>query len=75
MRILSLLTCVLLFFSCSKEVPSNKIELKPVSSFFPGNKTKVLVVGTFHFHYPGLDGHKVGDNDKIDVFVVNCPYK
>lgn len=37
------------------------------SSFFPEQKAKVLVIGTFHFDYPGLDAHKTGENDKIDV--------
>lgn len=37
------------------------------SSFFKAPKTPVLVVGCFHFDYPGLDAHKTGDEDKIDV--------
>lgn len=46
---------------------SQNDKMKPASSFFPKEKTKVLVVGTFHLDYPGLDAHKTGDNDKIDV--------
>lgn len=42
-------------------------QLMPPDGFFPKQKTPVLVVGTFHFDYPGLDAHKTADNDKIDV--------
>ena len=41
--------------------------LKPMSSFFPEERAKVLVVGTFHFDYPGLDAMKEAEEDKIDV--------
>lgn len=69
MRPLTLLSCIILLFSCTGEIPSNKLELKPVSSFFPQKKAKILVVGTFHFDYPGMDGHKTVDSDKIDVLL------
>ena len=38
-----------------------------MSDFFPKEKTKVLVVGTFHMDYPGLDAYKTAEEDKIDV--------
>ncbi len=38
-----------------------------MSSYFPGERAKVLVVGTFHFDYPGLDAMKEAEEDKIDV--------
>lgn len=41
--------------------------LKAPSSFFPKQRTKVLVVGSVHLHYPGLDFKKTADADKIDV--------
>lgn len=41
--------------------------LKPASSFYNKERAKVLVVGTFHFDYPGLDKIKTEDSDKIDV--------
>jgi hypothetical protein len=44
-----------------------KQEIPSPSSFFPKEIPKVLVVGTFHFDYPGLDVNKTDDNDKIDV--------
>lgn len=28
---------------------------------------KILLVGTFHFDYPGLDDHKIDNDDRIDV--------
>lgn len=44
-----------------------KDEIKNASTFFPKEKTQVLVVGTFHFDYPGLDVNKTEDKDKVDV--------
>ncbi|MFP7656307.1 DUF5694 domain-containing protein [Chryseobacterium proteolyticum] len=40
---------------------------KKPSDFFPSPKTKVLVVGSFHFDYPNLDAHKIKKQDQIDV--------
>lgn len=40
---------------------------KTPSSFFPKEKTKVLILGTFHFDYPNLDAIKTEDDNKIDV--------
>lgn len=44
-----------------------KKEVRSPSSFFPGDPTKVLVVGSFHFDYPNLDVNKIKDSNKIDV--------
>ena len=41
--------------------------IRSPGSFFPEKRPKVLVVGTFHFDYPGLDAHKAKESDKIDV--------
>jgi hypothetical protein len=41
--------------------------LKPASEFYPKERAQVLVVGTFHFNYPGLDELKTEESDKIDV--------
>lgn len=43
--------------------------VKSPSSFFPKDKAKVLVVGTFHFDYPNMDVNKTENKDKIDVLV------
>jgi len=56
----------ILCFSCNQQHKDQQI-FKPVSEYFPKEKTKVLVVGTFHFDYPGMDAHKTSDEDKIDV--------
>jgi hypothetical protein len=52
----------------------NKIEkkesnnsLKPASEFYSKERAQVLLVGTFHFDYPGLDALKTEESDKIDV--------
>jgi len=42
-------------------------EIKNPSYFFPKKKTKILLVGSFHFDYPGMDEHKTGEDDKVDV--------
>jgi len=46
---------------------SKETQLKTPGSFFPEEKINVLVVGTFHFDYPGLDDHKVIPENQIDV--------
>lgn len=40
---------------------------KKPSEYFPDPKTKVLVVGSFHFDYPNQDAHKTKKSDQIDV--------
>jgi hypothetical protein len=50
--------------SATKEIQST---IKTPSSFFPKEKAKILVVGTFHLDYPGLDEHKTTPEDQIDV--------
>ncbi|GEQ86756.1 hypothetical protein ULMS_22640 [Patiriisocius marinistellae] len=51
----------------TEEKVTNKTIFKSPSEFFPKEKTQVLVVGTFHMDYPGLDEHKTTNEDKIDV--------
>ncbi len=53
--------------SCNTQEENTKTIIKPASSFFPSERAKVLVVGSFHFNYPGLDANKTLDEDKIDV--------
>lgn len=62
----SILVSLILFsvFSSAQEY-----KLKRPSSFFPKEKIKVLIVGTFHLDYPNLDVYKTEDNDKIDVLI------
>ncbi|MEG1590763.1 DUF5694 domain-containing protein [Chryseobacterium sp.] len=40
---------------------------KKPSEYFPDSKTKVLVVGSFHFDYPNQDAHKTEKSDQVDV--------
>nr|WP_299070997.1 DUF5694 domain-containing protein [uncultured Allomuricauda sp.] len=70
MRILHLSTLFCLCCSITfGQVKDNdeKISLKLPSEFFPKERAQVLVVGSFHFHYPGLDSFKTMEEDKIDV--------
>ena len=46
---------------------NDSVSIPPISSFFPPAKAKVLVVGVFHFDYPGLDELKTAEENKIDV--------
>ncbi len=46
---------------------SEETLIKPMSSYFPSARARVLVVGSFHFDYPGLDAMKADESDKIDV--------
>jgi hypothetical protein len=57
-----------LFVSCSQgSAPEEKVTIAPASSYFPEERPQVLVLGTFHFDYPGLDSFKASEEDKIDV--------
>lgn len=61
----SLTIIFLLLFSVITN--AQKLDIKTTSDFFTQEKTKVLVVGTFHFDYPNLDAAKTKDKDQIDV--------
>ncbi len=43
---------------------------KDPDSILVGNKKlpKILLVGTWHFNYPGLDSYKVDEKDKINIY-------
>ena len=69
MKQLPLIGLILFFISCNKQDASEKSILQAPSTYFPNEKIKVLVVGTFHFDYPGLDVQKAKEEDKIDVLI------
>lgn len=72
MRILSLL----LILAIANTVSGQKVNWKKIREADPdailmdGNRkpTKVLLLGTFHFDYPNLDGHKTDSANFIDVY-------
>jgi len=43
--------------------------IKSPAEFFPkkGERPDVLLVGTFHFGYPGQDAHKTAEDKKVDI--------
>jgi Family of unknown function (DUF5694) len=57
----------LLFLTQISVFSQIKESIRKPSAFFPKERAKVLVVGTFHFDYPNLDVNKTDDKDKIDV--------
>lgn len=57
-------TLLYTFLLCLSAVISAQ---KKPSEYFTNPKTKVLVVGSFHFDYPNLDAHKTEKGDQIDV--------
>lgn len=65
MKYLTLLSFLVIILSCSSENETKTIK-KP-SEYYPKEKAKVLIVGTFHFNYPGLDVVKVTPENQIDV--------
>ncbi len=64
MRHFSLLLFILLL-SCASKNEHQRI--KKASEYFPKEKAQILVVGTFHFNYPGLDVAKTTPENQIDV--------
>ena len=55
-------------FPMNMAAQTNRQEiLKPMRSYFPEKRAQVLVVGSFHFDYPGLDAMKETEEDRIDV--------
>ena len=66
MKFSLLLGILFLIVSCNSVGTNEQLDISP-GKHFPEEKAKVLVVGTFHFDYPGLDAHKIEEEDKIDV--------
>lgn len=75
-KIVYILAAVMLI-GCNTATENNNAENQPAkdqeplipqaSSYFPKERAQVLVVGVFHFNYPGLDEHKTSEEDKVDV--------
>ena len=65
MKYILLIITLTIYVSCNDK--NAKPTLKQPSEYFPKEKTQVLVVGTFHFGYPGLDYNKTPEEDQIDV--------
>lgn len=72
MKPITFFLSIFLLVSCNNstkktEENNDKNKLHSVSEFYPKQRAQVLVVGTFHFNYPGLDELKTEESDKIDV--------
>ncbi|WNJ17748.1 DUF5694 domain-containing protein [Pontibacter sp. G13] len=67
---LTKLLLVAIFAACSCHAQTTSYDpdtLKSAKDFFDFPKPQVLVMGTFHFNYPGLDAKKTSEEDKVDV--------
>ena len=54
--------------TCGPAQPrSDSIAFDPDEWLVDSARPKVLLVGTFHFNYPGLDDHKTEEQDQVDV--------
>lgn len=58
---------ILTFLSTLCVFGQSKEDRPSPSSFFPKERAKVMIAGTFHFDYPNLDVSKTLDKDKVDV--------
>ncbi|GAA4274723.1 DUF5694 domain-containing protein [Aquimarina gracilis] len=71
MKNLYALLLALIIIGCNTQTETQEkleaLALKEPSYFFPTKRAQVLMVGSFHFDYPGLDEHKTSEDDKIDV--------
>jgi Family of unknown function (DUF5694) len=68
--ILTAAACLLSLTGIAQKVDWKKLEtLKPDRVLLKGDRlpSKVLLLGTFHFGYPNLDGHKTDSSKFIDV--------
>jgi len=57
-------TFIYIFLVC---ISTSVLGQKKPSDYFKNPKTKVLVVGSFHFDYPNMDAHKIEKKDQVDV--------
>jgi hypothetical protein len=67
-------TIILMLFFMTGSANSQKVNWEKLKKLNPDNvlvtdtkPTKVLLLGTFHFAYPNLDGHKTDSSKFIDV--------
>lgn len=71
--IVSMLSLWIVADSLAQKIDWKKLEeLNPDKILLDGSRkpTKVLLLGTFHFGYPNLDGHKTDSSRFIDVLSV-----
>lgn len=60
---------LILFFILCLTTISLFAQFEDPDNFLRGDEKvpQILLVGTFHFGYPGLDGHKTKDENKLDI--------
>jgi hypothetical protein len=67
----TILTLLLFTLHCtcvSAQKENTIVGFNPDDVLVKGDKLpQILLVGSFHFDYPGLDGHKTSAEDKVDV--------
>ncbi len=68
----SLLLLLLGFLPCTRATAQYASQLQPADpdSLLVGDRAvpKVLLVGSWHFNYPGLDAHREKEEDRINIY-------
>lgn len=64
------IVCFLIVLLSSNISISQNNNFADPDSFLVGNKKlpKVLLVGSWHFNYPGLDAHQIKEENRINIF-------
>lgn len=67
MRNLVILFCFLSvgYVACGQS--DSDVLLKQADAYLDSAVAEVLLLGVFHFNYPGLDAHTTEDRDKVDI--------
>lgn len=65
--ILAITAVAFLSLSCNSKAPDPQSEINNSHVDTPTDRAQVLLVGTFHMDYPGLDLVQTEEQDKIDV--------
>ncbi|MGD1889557.1 MAG: hypothetical protein ACFB15_02980 [Cyclobacteriaceae bacterium] len=70
MKQLAVVLSLLFFQSAAFSQPDQQALLKQAGTFLDSATAEVLLLGVFHFNYPGLDGHKTSDENRVDILVM-----
>ncbi|MFI5251340.1 MAG: DUF5694 domain-containing protein [Bacteroidota bacterium] len=76
MKLIYCIFCIAVFFNTAssqrRERTQNQVQFRYADDFLADNlseRTKVLILGVWHFDYPNLDAHKVDPAEMVDVIM------